>query len=222
MDDLYPIVKTYLRYRCFGREIDWEKPNVCSRLRSFYLQEGIAKYLARKIGELTAEIRPIKFKSKDFRLSKTDPFTWRRNLPLLSCNKTIFNLVATYNDFEKDFAQFLESATDIARFAALGTTEQESGTCFRVDYLKPSGATGFYFPDWVAVQQTSDGEVNWIIETKGRVWEGTKAKDQAIRLWCEKVTEQTGRPWRYLRVNQTVFQTGIWGNLEDLVIRVLK
>ena len=221
-DDLYPIVRTYLRCRCFGREINLEKPNICSRLRSFYLQEGIAKYLSRKIGELTAEIRPIKFKSKDFRLSETDPFTWRRNLPLLSCDKTIFNLVATYNDFEKDFAQFLESATDIARFAALGTTEQESGTSFRVDYLKPSGATGFYFPDWVAVQQTSDGEVNWIIETKGRVWEGTKAKDQAIRLWCKKVTEQTGRPWRYLRVNQTMFQAGIWRNLEELAIRVLK
>lgn len=219
-DDLYPIVRAYLRYRCFDREIDLEKPDTRSRLRDPFLQEGIAKYLARKIGELTAEILPIKFKSKDFRLSETDPFTWRRNLPLLSCDKTIFNLVATYNNFEKDFAQFLESATDILRFASLGTTEQESGTCFRVDYLKPSGATGFYYPDWVAVQKTNDGEMNWIIETKGRVWEDTKAKDQAIRLWCEKVTERTGTPWRYLRVNQIDFETSDWDTLDELVERV--
>ena len=221
-DDLYPIVRSYLRYRCFDREIDLENSDIRSRLRDPMLQEGIAKYLARKIGTLTAELRPIEFKSQDFRLSETAPFTWRRNLPLLSCDKTIFNLVATYNDFEKSFAQFLESATDIACFAALGTTEQESGTYFRVDYLKPSGATGFYYPDWVAVQKSSSGEVNWIIETKGRVWEDTKAKDQAIRFWCKNVSEQTGKPWRYLRVNQIDFEKGSWTTFGNMAAEIFK
>jgi len=221
-DDLYPIVKSYLSSRCFGSEIDLEATDIRLRLRDPMLQDGIAKYLARKIGELTAEIRPIEFESKDFRLSETSPFTWRRNLPLLSCDKTIFNLVATYNDFEKDFARFLDSATDVLRFASLGNTEQESGTCFRVDYLKPSGATGFYYPDWVAVQQVDGGEVKWIIETKGRVWEDTEAKDRAIRLWCKKVTDQTGEQWRYLRVNQTEFQAHTWSSFEDLVAKIQK
>ncbi|MBW1669347.1 MAG: hypothetical protein JRJ66_15130, partial [Deltaproteobacteria bacterium] len=72
-DDLYPIVRRYLKSRCFGSEIDLEKPDIRLKLRDHMLQEGIAKYLARKIGELTAEIRPIKFKSKDFRLSETAP-----------------------------------------------------------------------------------------------------------------------------------------------------
>ena len=66
-------------------------------------------------------------------------------------------------------------AADAMRFAALGTTEQgDSGAQFRVDYLKPSGAIGFYHPDWVVVQKTKAGELSWIIETKGRVWDGTK------------------------------------------------
>ena len=216
-NDLYPIVREYLKDRCFGRKIDLESEPLRLRLRDPMLQEGIAKYLARKIGELTAEIRPIEIESKDIRLSDTFPFTWRRNLPLLSCDKTIFNLVATYNDFEKSFAKFLENATDIVRFASLGTTEQESGTSFRVDYIKPSGATGFYYPDWVAIQQTENGEVNWIIETKGRVWEDTKAKDRAIDLWCRRVTEQTGKTWRYLRVNQTEFGAGAWSSLSDML-----
>ena len=61
--------------------------------------------------------------------------------------KTIFNYVATYNDFERSFAAFLDRAEDVARFAALGTTEQRnSGTTFRIDYLKPNGAVGFYYP----------------------------------------------------------------------------
>lgn len=104
------------------------------------------------------------------------------------------------------------------RFASLGATEQgESGTQFKVDYLKPSGAIGFYHPDWVVVQKTAAGEVHWIIETKGRVWEGTEAKDAAIRDWCQRITEQTGRHWKFARVNQSTFQASKPETLDEAV-----
>ncbi len=74
-----------------------------------------------------------------------------------------------------------------------------------MDYLKPSGAIGFYHPDWAAVQKIGEGETNWIIETKGRVWEGTAAKDEAIQDWCLRITEATGSLWRYARIDQSVF-----------------
>ncbi|MHA2315401.1 MAG: hypothetical protein ACXACF_09015 [Candidatus Hermodarchaeia archaeon] len=215
-DQLYPIVKTYLKERCFGRTIDLDNTNIRSHLRFPLLQEGIAGYLVRKIGELTTERRPIEFKNKDFWLSDTRPFSWRRNLPLLSCSKTIFNFVATYNDFEKSFAEFMEKSKDIIRFASLGNTEQESGTRFKVDYLKPSGAVGFYYPDWVAVQEADVGEVHWIIETKGRVWEDTLAKDEAISYWCRKVSEQTDNSWCYIRVNQSDFIKACWKSFGEL------
>jgi type III restriction enzyme len=76
----------------------------------------------------------------------------------------------------------------------------------RIDYLKPSGAIGFYYPDWVAVQRTGQSEVNWIIETKGRVWEDTAAKDVAMRDWCARISQQTGQRWEYARVNQPDFE----------------
>jgi type III restriction enzyme len=138
------------------------------RLRERFLKSGL-------------DGRAIEFDKADFKLSNTKPFSWRRNLPPpLELDRTVFNYVATYNQFERDFAKFLDKAKDIRRFAALGTTEQrESATLFRVDYLKVSGAIGFYHPDWVAVQKTAAGEVNWILETKGRVWEGTLDKDAA-------------------------------------------
>jgi type III restriction enzyme len=215
--ELYPLVRAYVAQRCFGRTIEIEREDIRARLRSPFLQDGIARYLARKMGALTAEQRAIEFENASFKLSDTTPFIWRRNLPLLACQKTIFNLVATYNDYEKAFARFLDRCPDILRFASLGTTEQESGTRFRVDYLKPSGAIGFYYPDWVAVQQTADGEVNWIVETKGRVWEDTLAKDAAIADWCEKVSEQTGVPWRYMRVNQADFGYGQFGSFHELL-----
>ena len=86
-----------------------------------------------------------------------------------------------------------------------------------MDYLKPSGAIGFYHPDWVVVQKSKAGEVNWIIETKGRVWEGTKAKDDAMNTWCERVSAATGTVWRFKRINQIDFDGAKLASLGDLV-----
>jgi type III restriction enzyme len=216
--ELYPGVRAYVATRCFGREVDLESEAIRSHLSRLEIQEGIAKYLARKIAELTLDRRAIEFERADFKLSQTKPFSWRRNLPPLVAKKTVFNYVATYNDFERRFAEFLDSrASDVLRFAALGTTEQgESGTQFRVDYIKPSGAIGFYHPDWLVVQKTEEGEVNWIIETKGRVWEGTAAKDEAMRLWCERISAKTGTRWRYKRIDQRDFDRAEPTRLADL------
>jgi type III restriction enzyme len=208
--ELYPSVRDYVATRCFGKEVDLDSEAIRSNLARLEIQEGIAKYLARKISELTIDRRAIEFEKAHFKLSETKPFSWRRNLPPpLTANRTVFNYVATYNAFERSFAEFLDDRKDVLRFAALGTTEQgESGTLFRVDYLKVSGAIGFYHPDWVAVQKSSTGEVNWIIETKGRVWEGTLEKDDAMEDWCNKVSDQTETKWRYIRVNQSDFGEG--------------
>ncbi len=216
--ELYPSVREYVATRCFGNLVQLDDEALRTHLSRLELQEGIAKYLARKIAELTIERRAIEFHKADFRLSETKPFSWRRNLPPLVARKTVFNYVATYNDFERHFAEFLDKrASDVLRFASLGTTEQgESGSQFRVDYLKPSGAIGFYHPDWVAVQRTKAGVMNWIIETKGRVWEGTTAKDDALTSWCERVSAATGVMWRYARINQTDF-SAMDRSLEELI-----
>jgi type III restriction enzyme len=217
--ELYPVVKVYVASRCFGLTVDLESETIRSHLSRLEIQEGIATYLARMISELTVERRSMEFANADFRLSETKPFSWRRNLPPLVANRTVFNYVATYNDFERRFAQFLDQAPDVLRFASLGTTEQgESGTQFRVDYLKPSGAIGFYHPDWVVVQRVGEEEINWIIEPKGRVWEGTTAKDEAIRDWCARISDSTGRIWRYVRVNQREFDRARPSIMADLIM----
>ena len=221
---LYPVVKEYVAQRCFGRVVNVDDGRVRSHLSRTEICEGVANYLARKIGELTVETRKIEFENAAFQLSETKPFHWRRNLPPpLRAEKTVFNYVATYNNFERQFAQFLDRAPDIPRFAALGTTEQgDSGTTFRVDYLKPSGAIGLYHPDWVAVQREMNGQIiNWVIETKGRVWEGTEEKDAAMHDWCERVTRATGESWKYIRVNQAEFQAD-FGTFRILVFTLVR
>ncbi len=214
--ELYPIVRDYVRDRCFGRSIDIDNETMRSHLSRLELQEGIAKYLARKISELTLEKRVLQFEKEDFCLSETKPFGWRRNLPPLVAKKTVFKYVATYNSFERRFAEFLDKAEDVSRFSSLGTTEQgESGTRFRVDYLKPSGAIGFYHPDWVVVQSIAGVETNWIVETKGRVWQGTEAKDEAISEWCDKISKATGQRWKFKRINQSEFEGRKYKRFED-------
>lgn len=216
--EVYPIVRAYVQKRCFGRSVDLSSAAVRTHLARLEIAEGIAAYLARRMSALAVVSREIEFERRGFKLSETRPFSWRRNLPPLTANRTVFNYVATYNPFERRFAQFLDSAKDVVRFASLGTTEQGStGTQFRVDYLKPSGAIGFYHPDWVVVQRDSNGEVNWIIETKGRVWESTAAKDAAMNDWCERVAAETGSPWRFRRINQSAFDSGKWNRLGELV-----
>jgi type III restriction enzyme len=205
--ELVPLIRDYLSTKCFGGEIDLEEDRVRECLRDVMIQEAIVEYLATRISKLTVEKRDIEFENESFKLSKTKPFQWRRNLPPpLVCKRTLFNYVATYNDFERRFAQFLDKASDVLRFASLGTTEQgDSASVFKVDYLKPSGAIGFYYPDWAVVQETEDGEVNWIVETKGRVWPGTTAKYEAITDWCQRISERTGTRWKFAPVNQGDF-----------------
>ena len=70
------------------------------------------------------------------------------------------------------------------------------------------------------MQKSEDGKVNWIVETKGRVWEGTTAKDDAIKEWCERISEETGGAWRYLRVNQNNFEGRRPTALSHLVVEV--
>ncbi len=220
---LYPAVRDYVRTRCFGTEVDLDTKNVRSHLARPEIREAIARYLARRIAELTVERRKIEFEQSKFRLSQTKPFHWRRNLEAgaVQEKKTVFNFVATYNDFEREFARFLGSAPDVLRFAALGTTEQgASGAACRVDYVKPSGAIGFYYPDWVVVHRDHSGDLNWIVETKGRVWKGTEEKDAAMSEWCRQVSTATGETWKYLRVNQPEFRPD-FATYRQLVVTVI-
>jgi type III restriction enzyme len=198
---LYPLIEKYLAQRCFGSPVNLEDDNIRRFLANPVSQDRIATFLGQTLGALLVDRPPLVLESAPIRLSATSPFLWRRQHE--SMDKTIFNEVATFNPFETSFAHFLAyKCQDVWRFAALA----EHFTGFWVDYLKPSGAIGRYFPDWVVVQKTPEGDVNWIVETKGRVWDGTEQKDAAIRYWCTEVTKLTADPWRYMRVDQPVWK----------------
>ena len=166
-------------------------------MKELELQLSIARYLARKFSELVLEKKNLEFEDEFFTLSKTKPFTWRRKH--IKANKTIFNYVATFNNYESEFAEFLDRCKDIESFAALA----EQFTRFRVDYLSKNGSLKFYYPDFIAVQKNGKKNINWIIETKGQIYENVEYKDAAINEWCKKISTQDGKgDWKYIRINQ--------------------
>lgn len=215
---LYNLVRQYVTNRCFGGTVDAKDSDIQVCISRPDVREQIAAHLAKHIFDKVSESGEMEFVDERHLLSSTRPFFWRRDLPPLEATKTIFNYVATYNAFERQFAEFLDRAPDVLRFAALGTTEQgNSGSVFRINYMKDSGALGFYYPDWVVVQRCEGTEIGWIIETKGRVWEDTEAKDVAMERWCERITELTGQRWRYKRINQGEFRPREFTQLADIV-----
>lgn len=194
-----PLVATYLTQRCFGEHVDLDSEEVRRFLSDIARQEQVVALLAAQLGRVVTVIEDLTLEPDPIALSDSVPFLWKRETT--TCRKTVFNLVATYNDFESRFGEFLDSCPDVSKFAALA----EHFTRFSVDYLKPSGAVGSYYPDWVVVQQVRDEETHWIIETKGREFDGTVNKDAAISDWCSRVSALAGKPWRYMRVNQGDF-----------------
>ena len=203
---LYPLVRDYAAARCFGGPVDLKEPRIRQHLARPELRGAVADLLAKAVGEHIVAERSTEHRPEYVSLSDTRPFHWRRNLPPLEAEKTVFNYVATYNNFERRFAEFVDRAPDVLRFAALAATEQgASGVQFRVDYLKPNGAIGFYYPDWVLVRCSEHGERSWIVETKGREYPGTDEKDQAVRDWCDRVNKATGEDWWFARIDQRDF-----------------
>jgi len=196
---LYPKVREYVHRRCFGGTVPLDDVGLRRALNHLGLMDAIATLLGRKIGELTATSQPVKLQGAAYKLSETPPFLWRRMSVV--CQKTIFNRVACYNQLETKFAEYLDSCDDIERFAALA----EWFTSFHVQYLSKAGSIRLYYPDFIAVQQTDDGPVFWILETKGREFEETDAKAAHMTRWCAEVSKETGQTWRYLKVRQHIF-----------------
>ena len=217
--ELVILSKNYLEKRCFGQEVDLGDEQIRLFLSKYEVQDKIVNYISDKVSTTIVEKREFEIEKRLFNLSSVTRFTWRRNLPLVKSSKTIFNFVATFNEFEKDFAKFLNKAEDVDRFASLGTTEQESWSGFRIDYIKLNGRRAYYYPDWIVVQRENNKEIFWIIETKGRVWADTHRKDEAIQYWCERVSELTKQEWKYIRINQIESHKNmkIKNNLKELI-----
>lgn len=136
----------------------------------------------------------------------------RTNLQILKAKKTVFNYTACGNEFEYDFAKFLEKAEDVKAFAKI---PDQFGFC--AQYTDTIANIRNYFPDFIAVAE--DG-TKWIVETKCREDIEVRLKNNAATNWWSASTELTNEPWRYLKVPQKEFEQLHPDTFEELAVGI--
>lgn len=189
---LVPKVREFLERKAFGKPVNIESPEMIRAISSNVAQYVTVKTFVQAMrSELVEELAP-KLVDAGRRLSETTAFPFSRTT--FPASKTVFNLVAVENDFERRFAKFLQDAPDVARFAKL-----PSQFGFTIDYMDSAGNLRYYEPDFVAVLK--DGS-HKLLETKGREDPDVAYKDRAAVIWCENATMLTRTQWSYLKVPQ--------------------
>jgi type III restriction enzyme len=170
-DVLFGKVHGFIEQRLFGRVVDLDDPNILKNLADVGVTRVVKDTVKAEINRLTVQDSGTTTVQDRIKLSTTKPQVVRRR-DAIESRKSMFNKIAGDNDFELEFARFLDAATDVQSFF-----KNTEATKFRLEYQSAGGGIiRDYYPDFIA--RDTDGVV-WIIETKGRVdeqdprkWEG--------------------------------------------------
>ena len=192
---LAPKVREFLETRAFGETVSLDSPMMIKAISSNVVSYVTIKTFAGALRSLVIEEKQPELENAGRPLSLTPPFPFSR--PTFAAAKTVFNLVAPDNEFERRFAQFVQDADDVARFAKL-----PSQFGFAIEYTDSATNLRYYEPDFVVVLH--DG-THWLVETKGREDIDVAFKDRAAQIWCENASLLTGTEWRFVKVPQTDF-----------------
>jgi type III restriction enzyme len=193
---LAPKVRDFLKYRAFGKEVDLDNTDILQAIsRRLAMVVTMTVFLELLRDKLIQPQQPV-LESPGKMLSGMSPFPWSQLAPV--CQKSIFNKVPCDNQFEEDFARFLDQATDVARFSKL-----PMNFGFSIPYTDVAGNLRQYYPDFVVVDRSG---VHYLVETKGREDTDVANKDRSAVMWAERATELTGQQWGYVKVMQKTFK----------------
>ena len=185
-------MREFFARRAFGQTVDLDDNALAPILArpgiGFLTVQGFARAIRPLLRQ---ELEPVLL-AEPFWFSGVEPFPWSR--PTRHASKTVFNLVAADNEFEAEFARFLEAAPDIVKFAKIPLR-----LGFKIQYIANTGNIRHYYPDFVAV--SADGQ-HHLIETKGMEDTNVANKDRAANIWCNNASTLTGIPWRFVKVAQ--------------------
>ncbi len=203
---LAPKVREFFEHKAFGRIVDLSDPAIVKAMGTPIAHFVCVDVFKKALLALVIEEQSPHLLEPARTLSTCQPFPWSR--PVWEGRKCVFNLVPCENDFERQFAKFLDNAEDVKAFAKL---PQPFG--FSIDYTDMGMNLKSYYPDFVAVD--ADG-VNWLLETKGQETAEVVRKDRAAILWCENATELTKTNWKYIKIPQKDFAALQPARLRDL------
>jgi type III restriction enzyme len=208
---LAPKVKEFLQIRAFGEPVNLDDPAIIKAISSNVAQYVTVQAFVQALRTVVVQELEPQLLNAGRKLSETPPFPYSR--PTLSARKTVFNLVPCGNEFEKQFALFLEKADDVQAFAKL---PEQFG--FAIEYTDAVNNLRYYEPDFV-VKLTEDSF--YLVETKGREDVDVAHKDRAAQIWCENTTLLTGVSWQFVKVPQKEFEKLQPTDFADLMVFVV-
>jgi type III restriction enzyme len=194
---LAPKVREFFEEKAFGQHVDLSEMSVVRAMSTPVAHYVCVDVFSKALKELTIAEQEPQLLEPARMLSVCIPVPWSR--PVWEGVKTVFNLVPCDNQFEREFARFLDNAEDVSAFAKL---PQSFG--FSIDYTDSGMNLRSYYPDFVAIDRK---QTHWILETKGAEDLEVSYKDRAASQWCENATQLSGTRWQYLKVGQKVFET---------------
>lgn len=203
---LYPLVKKYVRKRLFKKEVKLDDPRVLYVLSEPVTEEFIFKLFVKKLKNLTFKIEKPRL-IDTINVKNTKPFIWSRQV--YPADKTVFNYIPCDNEFEVRFAKFLDNCKDVKSFIKV---VPKIG--FFIEYLSAEGSVRFYYPDFIVV---TGNNVFYLVETKGLVDIEVANKEKRARQWCKDVFEITKQKWKYIRINQKLFDEFTYSSFRELV-----
>jgi len=193
---LAPKVREFFESKAFGRPVALEGASMIHAMSTKAAHYVCVRTFVKALRGLTIEEQTPELLTPPRPLSATAAFPW--SALVFEGRKSVFNLVPCDNNFECEFARFLDQATDVQAFAKLALP-----IGFAIDYPDSRMNLRLYYPDFVAVG--TDGG-HWLLETKGQEDVDVQCKQAAATRWCENATTLTGTPWRYVKVGQVDFE----------------
>jgi type III restriction enzyme len=203
---LAPKVREFFERKAFGRPADLSDRAVVKAMSTTVAHYVCVDVFKKALQALTIEEQKPELLEPARMLSACQPFPWSR--PVWEGQKCIFNLVPCDNDFEREFAKFLDSAKDVSAFAKL-----PRAFGFTIEYTDTAVNLRNYEPDFAAVDKSG---THWLLETKGQENVDVLRKDLAAMRWCETASKLTETKWRYVKVPQKEFEVLQPARLSDL------
>ena len=189
-----PLVQQYVAGVLFGGPTDWQKRTLLRRLLDPDVGQTLVDAFVEAINRHTIVAQDAESENAPLSVADTDPFPWSgKTYP---GTKTVFNLVACDNDFERQVAEFFDTVPDVAAYTKIVTQMR-----FSIEYVSATGKLRFYRPDYVV--RAADGM--YLVETKGREDADVARKDARAAQWCADATRLTNTPWQYLKIPQDIF-----------------
>lgn len=204
---LAPKVKDFFENKAFGHPVDLADPAIVKAMSTPVAHYVCVDVFSKALKSLTIEEQTPQLLEPARLLSTCQPFPWSR--PVWEGEKTIFNLVPCDNDFEREFAKFLDNAADVKAFSKL-----PGAFGFTIEYTDAATNLRNYEPDFVAIDSAG---AHWLLETKGQENVDVIRKDVAATRWCENASQLTGTKWQYVKVPQKEFELLQPSRLKDLL-----